>query len=102
MLVPLAMSMIELDCNVKAPMPAVLFVTPCSWRPPVLNVPPFRVIVALLLIRSVLAALVCASSNVPPELIVIPLVLANLGVPEEKKELLSNMSVPPLIVVVPP
>jgi hypothetical protein len=71
-LLPLPKSITELLLKVRAPIPAVLFVAPCSERPPVLNVPPPpgpdtpNVIVAESFIRSV-HALLPASRSVPPE-----------------------------------
>src|SRR5947209_5095084 len=99
MLLPAPMLMIELDCNVNAPMPAVLLLAPCSERPPVLNVPPFNVIVELSLIRSTLAVPdEFESNNVPPALTVMFVVAVNRGVVDPA---LSTLSVPLLIVVVP-
>src|SRR5207253_2451410 len=93
-----SISMIELDCNVKAPTPAVLLVAPCSWRPPVSNVPPLRVIVALLLMRLLFVTPTWLNERVPPELTVTLLVPARI---EAVVLLLWRKSLPALIVVAP-
>ena len=83
-----------------APFVALLFVGRVpSLSPPVATIPPPLIVTpAALLMRSVLATPVTASSKVPPEFTVIPLVFTSLGV---VVLLLSSLSVPALIVVTP-
>src|SRR5438874_8181053 len=69
MLAPFERSMIELDCNVSAPIPGNTDPTVYSLNPPVLidavaDPFPFNVIPAPLLIRSIVPLLL--NNNVPP------------------------------------
>src|SRR2546423_12435772 len=101
MLAPFDRSMIELDCNVNAPIPGTTDQTVYSLRPPVLNDAvadpiPFKLIPALSLIRSIVSVLL--KSNVPP------LFTVMLEVPlavEPSAFGAAAFSVPALIVVAP-
>src|ERR1051326_2878667 len=84
--------------NVSAPIPTALL-DPSLAPAPFAIVPPFNVIVAALLIRSLLVvALEFDSNSVPPEFTMTLVVPARRGVVDPA---LSSDRIPPLMVVVP-